>query len=297
MEYVGKDFGLLLMDKPAGLTSHDVVNVARRALGTKAIGHTGTLDPFATGLLVLATGRATKLMPYLEKSEKTYEAVMVLGLTTDTLDMTGAITEESDCLDLSDESISDSIQGFIGPMKQKVPAYSAVKKDGKKMYEYARKGQNMPDIPAREIMINNISVKNIQRNNNGKIEVSFETSVSKGTYIRQLAYDIGQRLKTPACLKELRRIKVGAYSIEDAFNMDELAAKEFRFSDPLDGINLPELVVSKETAGIISDGGFLDTDLFGGKTDTVLRDRTGKPLAIYRFDKERNVMRMAVKLL
>ena len=182
--------GVLIVNKPKGYTSHDVVNVLRKALNTKKIGHTGTLDPNATGVLLILVGAATKISKYLIEHDKTYIATIKLGEKTDTGDSEGNVIEENqDSPVFSREQLEEVLKTFIGKQKQIPPKYSAIKVNGKKAYEYARQGQEI-ELEPRDIEIYSIKLLKLE----GK-EITFEVSCSKGTYIRVLCEDIAQKLR------------------------------------------------------------------------------------------------------
>jgi len=188
---IGKNMnGVLIINKPKGFTSHDVVNVLRKALNTKKIGHTGTLDPNATGVLPILVGTATKISKYLIEHDKTYIATIKLGEKTDTGDIEGNIIEQDlNFFNISCEQKEKILKTFIGKQKQTPPVYSAIKVKGKKAYEYARQGQAV-DLDARDIEIYNIElIKLVDK------EITFEVSCSKGTYIRTLCEDIAEKLR------------------------------------------------------------------------------------------------------
>lgn len=182
--------GVLIINKPKGFTSHDVVNVLRKALNTKKIGHTGTLDPNATGVLPILVGTATKISKYLIEHDKTYIATIKLGEKTDTGDIEGNIIEKDlNLQNISSEQVEKVLKIFIGKQKQIPPLYSAIKVNGKKAYEYARQGQKL-ELEARDIEIYNIElIKLVDK------EITFEVSCSKGTYIRTLCEDIAEKLR------------------------------------------------------------------------------------------------------
>lgn len=214
--------GILLINKPKDYTSHDIVNIIRRKLGTKKVGHTGTLDPLATGLLVICVGQATKLVEYLTAETKTYIATALLGKTTTTDDITGdEITTE--LFSLSSENVRLAINSFTGEITQIPPIYSAIKVSGKKLYEYARKNQEV-EIPSRNVTIYKSTLltnQDIYTNNSPFI--TFETTVSKGTYIRTLISHIGKCLKCGATMSALERTQVGNYSLTQASSLDEVS--------------------------------------------------------------------------
>lgn len=209
--------GVLIINKPKGFTSHDVVNILRKALNTKKIGHTGTLDPNATGVLPILIGKATKISKYLIEHNKTYIATISLGEKTDTGDGQGNIIEKDlNFQNISCKQIGDVLKTFIGKQKQIPPIYSAIKINGKKAYEYARKGQTV-ELQPRDIEIYSIDLIKIENN-----EITFEVSCSKGTYIRTLCEDIAKKLGTIGYMKELTRTSVNEFKLENAVTIDEI---------------------------------------------------------------------------
>lgn len=209
--------GVLIINKPKGFTSHDVVNVLRKALNTKKIGHTGTLDPNATGVLPILIGTATKISKYLIEHDKTYIATVRLGEKTDTGDSEGSIIEKDlNFQNISCKQIRDVLKTFIGKQKQIPPMYSAIKINGKKAYEYARKGQAV-QLEPRNIEIYSINLIKLEDE-----EITFEVSCSKGTYIRTLCEDIAKRLGTIGYMKELTRTRVDEFKLENAVTIDQI---------------------------------------------------------------------------
>ena len=211
--------GIIIIDKEKNMTSRDVVNKVSKILGTKKIGHTGTLDPLATGVLVLCVGKATKLVDLITGYDKEYIAKVCLGTLTDTLDITGNIIKEKET-NITKEEIENALKSFIPGYEQEVPIYSAVKINGKKLYEYARNGETV-ELPKRYIKINSIDLISNIEYENGKTYFSFIANVSKGTYIRSLINDIGKKLNTYGTMLELRRTKQGNFKIEDSSNINE----------------------------------------------------------------------------
>lgn len=197
--------GIVVIDKAAGLTSHDVVSEVKKILGARKAGHTGTLDPMATGVLPVCINEATKLAQFLSAQNKTYRATMLLGVRTDTQDTEGKITEKSDRV-VSEEDIREVLGRLVGKTKQIPPAFSALKHKGKPLYKYARAGE-FPEISAREIEIFNLNVREI-----AFPYVTFDISCSKGTYIRTICSDAGNALGCGACLCGLRRIQSGFFT-------------------------------------------------------------------------------------
>ena len=212
--------GLILINKQKGFTSHDVVNVIRKKLNTKKVGHTGTLDPNATGVLPILVGKATKISKYLMEHDKTYIATIKLGEKTDTGDSEGQVIEEKSIpADLKKEDINNALQNFFGKQKQVPPMYSAIKKNGKKLYEYARAGEKV-EIEPRKIEIYKIDLNKYDKN-----IISFVVSCSKGTYIRSLCEDIAGKLNTVGYMKNLKRLQVGKFNIKDAVYIDDIDLK------------------------------------------------------------------------
>lgn len=221
--------GILLIDKPSGLTSRDVVNKVGRCLGTKKIGHTGTLDPLATGVMVLCVGKYTKLVEMLTSYNKTYEACIVLGIKTDTLDITGNVLEERN-VNISSQEILSTLKKFEGTYNQEVPIYSAVKINGKKLYEYARENKTI-NLPKRLVNIFKIELISDVKQENGKTIFSIRCNVSKGTYIRSLINDIASSLNTIGVMKELRRIEQGNFKIDNCYQISDIENNNFKFVD------------------------------------------------------------------
>lgn len=216
--------GLLLINKPKNMTSRDVVNKIGHILNTKKIGHTGTLDPIATGVLVLCIGKYTKLFDLITSYEKEYIATAILGIETDTLDITGNIINKKDFI-VDINTINKVISSFKGEYMQEVPAYSAIKVNGKKLYEYARNNEKV-ELPKRRVNIKNIELINY---NDETKELKFKVLVSKGTYIRSLIRDIGNKLDIPMTMKELERTKQGKFDIENCFNIEDIKNNNFNF--------------------------------------------------------------------
>lgn len=208
--------GVINIYKEEGFTSHDVVAKLRGILKQKKIGHTGTLDPFATGVLPVCIGNATKLCDMLTDKDKEYEAVMLLGITTDTEDITGEVLSERP-VDISDEQLRNAISSFVGTYGQIPPMYSALKVNGKKMYELARAGIEVERKP-REITIYSIDILNIDLP-----RVTMRIACKKGTYIRSLCRDIGEKLGCGACVDKLKRIRSGSFAIEEAITLEEVS--------------------------------------------------------------------------
>lgn len=212
--------GILIIDKPIGITSHDVVSKVRKALKTKRVGHTGTLDPLATGVLVVCVEKATKLVNYLTCDEKTYEVEMKFGIRTDTGDITGKVIDEDTNYDIDMDKIKEAMNKFVGKQKQIPPMYSAIKVNGRKLYELAREGIEI-ERKARDIEI--FEIRNIEWKNK---TLKYTVHCSKGTYIRSLCEDIAKELKTIGTMTNLRRIQSGEFQIKDAIKIDNISEEK-----------------------------------------------------------------------
>ena len=209
-------FGVLLVDKPTDWTSFDVVNFVRGRFNIPKVGHCGTLDPAATGLLVLTLGKFTAFSNRFAGEDKTYEATLKLGVTTDSYDMEGEITSECDASHLTDDEVTNAINSFKGAQKQLPPMVSAVKVGGKKLYELARKGIEI-EREARDIEISAIDITRC-----ANPEYDFTVTCSKGTYIRTLCHDIGQKLGVGGTLSALRRTRSGKFNVSDALSIEKI---------------------------------------------------------------------------
>lgn len=247
--------GIVNIYKEKGYTSHDVVAVLRKVVGQKKIGHTGTLDPDATGVLPVCLGRATKVCELLTDHDKTYEALLLLGKTTDTQDISGEVLEERDPGDLTEEEVRSCIESFIGEYDQIPPMYSALKVNGKKLYELAREGKTV-ERKSRKVQIHGIRILEMNLPH-----VRMEVECSKGTYIRTLCHDIGEKLQVGGCMEELERTKVGRFLKEDAVTLDEVRQKMEQgegaeLFTPLDQIfgELPAVTVTDAKAWMSYNG-------------------------------------------
>ncbi len=218
--------GVLLIDKPAGLTSHDVVGRVRKALGLRRVGHAGTLDPMATGVLVVGVGPSTRLLGIVGGQDKEYEATIRLGVSTRTDDREGEEISRADVADLAavtDERIAGSVNGFIGVIQQRPSAVSAVKIAGKRAYERVRSGEDV-ELPTRQVRIANFDVLDVRRGD-GFIDVDVRVECSAGTYIRALARDLGAALGVGGHLTALRRTRSGDVRVAECIDVDEVAAQ------------------------------------------------------------------------
>ncbi len=223
--------GIIIINKEKGFTSHDVVAKLRGICKQKKIGHTGTLDPDATGVLPVCLGRATKVCDMLTDSDKIYEAVMLLGVTTDTQDTSGTVLEEKEIGDISKEQVVQRIQSFVGEYDQIPPMYSALKINGQKLCDLARKGIEVKR-EARKVKIYSIDIKEISFP-----YVTMRVSCSKGTYIRTLCHDIGESLGIGACMKKLLRVQAAGFSLEESMFLKEV--EEYANNNRLEEILIP----------------------------------------------------------
>lgn len=246
--------GVLVVDKPEGPTSFDVVRAVRRALKTSKVGHTGTLDPMATGVLPVCVGDATRIAQFLTEGDKTYEALVRLGASTDTQDRTGTVLAEADPSGVTREQLEAALDRFRGEIEQVPPMYSAVKVDGKRLYEMARAGQEV-ERAARKVTIHEVRLLDFR-----PPELTLRVHCSKGTYIRTLAHDLGELLGCHAHLAALRRIGSGPFHIEQAVPFDalkELPAEELqqRLVTPREALAmLPELTLDPRSARRLCQG-------------------------------------------
>ena len=202
--------GIILINKEKGLTSRDVVNQVSKKLKIKKVGHAGTLDPIATGLLVIGVGNGTKILDLLTLDQKEYIATVSIGIQTDTYDITGNILKKQENYQLDKKALENTLNSFLGSYEQEVPKYSAVKINGKKLYEYARKQEEI-ELPKRLVTIYQIELLNYNDS-----EFTFKTLVSKGTYIRSLINDIGLKLNIPMTMKDLKRTRSGKFLLENS---------------------------------------------------------------------------------
>lgn len=224
--------GVLVVDKPAGMTSHDVVAIVRRAAGTRKVGHTGTLDPDATGVLVCCLGRATRLVQYLQDSPKTYQASMVLGLATTTQDAAGEPVFEADASHIDEPALCAVLGRFHGDIQQVPPMVSALKVDGERLHDKARRGEVVERAP-RDVTVHDLVLEEFQAGE--RAYASFLVTVSPGTYVRTLAHDIGDALGVGGSLTSLRRLANGGFTSDSAVPLDavEQAGQQGRFEDLL----------------------------------------------------------------
>lgn len=274
--------GIAIINKKQGLTSRDVVNQISKKLNIKKVGHTGTLDPLATGVLVVCIGKATKLVDVLTDLDKEYEAGVCLGIETDTLDITGNILKEEDVIKTKEEIIN-TLNSFVGEYDQEVPIYSAVKINGKKLYEYAR--ENIPvELPKRKVKIHNISLTSDVIYKNNKVYFSFKVKVSKGTYIRSLIRDIADKLNTIGTMTSLVRTKLGHFDIRNSTDIDNL--KIININECLK--NYFTVITDEKMYKLVTNGVKLK-NLYN-ENIVFFKDKNNNPLALYKL--EDNILKL-----
>ena len=248
---------IIIVNKEAGMTSRDVVNKLNKILGTKKIGHTGTLDPIASGVLVICIGKYTKLVNEIVSLDKEYIATVKLGLLTDTLDITGNVLDKKE-YNITEEQIKEVFNSFIGSYMQEVPKYSAVKINGKKLYEYARENIDI-NLPKREVSIYELELLDFNKD-----EFKFRTKVSKGTYIRSLINDICLKLNTYGTMSDLIRTKQGKFSINEAYTLEDIENNNYKTLDIEDVLDLKVLDINDENIKLVMNGNKLHLDVEDG---------------------------------
>lgn len=274
--------GILIVNKELGYTSRDVVNIISKEFNTKKVGHTGTLDPGASGVLVLCIGNGLKVCEMLTNHDKEYIAEITLGIETDTLDMDGVVVSTEVVDRISQDVILDVVRSFKGNYMQMVPKYSAVKVKGKKLYEYARCGIDV-ELPSKMVSIYDIDVIDDIQYIDGKIIFKIKTRVSKGTYIRSLVRDIGLKLGVPAVMSGLVRTRVGNFKIDEAYSLDDIKSGNYKLISVMEAFpEIERIIVDKEMAFKIRNGVVLDS-FFQGDRAFIL-DIEKNLIAIYRND-------------
>jgi len=267
------NFGFLLIDKPEGITSFQVIAKLRKITAIRKIGHTGTLDPFATGLLPICIGKATRLASYLSSSKKTYIAQIKLGSKTDTGDNTGIVTDQKTVMEFNDVQLQNAIDAMLALEEQTPPAFSAIKVNGKRAYELARKGENVKLQP-RPVKIHSFEIMSTELP-----FITYKACVSKGTYIRVLSETFAEELDNLATTTALRRTEIADLHIDNAITLPELNADNWQkyLISPRDVLSLPELFISLADANkfchgikIMTDSKFLTECLVVSENDTFL---------------------------
>ena len=269
--------GILLINKEKGMTSRDVVNKVCRLLGTKKVGHSGTLDPLATGVLVLGINKGLKIINDITSLEKEYEAKVTLGISTDTLDSEGTILKEED-VNVTKEDIDKVLESFIGDYDMEVPKYSAVKIKGKKLYEYARNNEEV-ELPIHKVKVYELErISDITNN-----EFYIRCKVSKGTYIRSLIRDIATRLNTIGIMSELKRTRQGKFKIEDCYTLDDIKNNNYKLLDIKDSIDIPLITIDEDLYNKVKNGTKLP-NIYKDNRFGFIYDN--KLIAIYKTDEK-----------
>ncbi|MFA5482790.1 MAG: tRNA pseudouridine(55) synthase TruB [Bacilli bacterium] len=275
--------GIIIVNKEKGISSFFQIKLINRILGCKKIGHAGTLDPLATGVLVVLLNDATKLSDYLINDTKEYEVEITIGIKSDTYDITGNIEEEVKVNKISD--VDNVLKSFLGKSMQKPPIYSAIKQQGMKLYEKAREKMDIKVEP-REIFIDEICrISDILYVDN-KAVFSFKVKVSKGTYIRSLCVDIGNKLGYPALMSNLIRLKSGEFRLEDSYSMDDIKSGNFKIINMLDALKRYSIIeVNNEVYKLVLNGRIIEKKLLNTKgelaEDLLVLKYNNNLLAIY----------------
>ncbi|HAX03232.1 MAG: tRNA pseudouridine(55) synthase TruB [Tenericutes bacterium GWC2_34_14] len=266
--------GFLFIDKPVGLTSHDVVSRIKRKFKLDKVGHTGTLDPFASGLLILCLGKATKLAYLFSDLDKSYEGTISFGKHFDTFDTTGKVLKHHDVL-LHEADIKEKMKTFIGGYEQIPPMYSALKIDGQKLYDLARKGEEV-EREARTVEINRFEMTSPYEHHAFK----FVVDVSKGTYIRSLAVDLATKLDAYAALSELRRLSVGKYHVKDAKTIEDVSLEEILKMEDF-FMETPFIELNDYMIKLVKNGVYLDERQIKTDAPFIVKDHNQNMIAYY----------------
>ena len=275
--------GIIVINKPKGITSREVVNKVCKLLNTKKVGHTGTLDPIATGVLVLCVGKATKLVETLTSNDKEYVATVKLGILTDTLDTDGTIIEKK-CVNLDKDKLENVLNSFIGTYNQEVPIYSAVKVNGKKLYEYARAKKEVT-LPKRMVEIKKIKLLEF-----GNDYYKFKVTVSKGTYIRSLINDINDKLGVIGVMSDLVRTKQGKFSINNSYTLENMENNNYNvltITDVLKDENC--VIISNTLFEKVKNGALINNEYNTSMVTFIYNDSV---IAIYKiYDKDKSKLK------
>ena len=278
---------IIVINKSVGMTSHDVVNQIRKIFKTKKVGHNGTLDPDASGVLVVCINEATKLVQFLESDSKEYVAELLIGKSTDTYDKTGNVLEEVFVENLTNEQVDNCLKYFIGKIRQVPPIYSAIKKDGKKLYEYARNNEHV-EIEPREVEIFELErITDVERFDDF-YKFTIKTHVSKGTYIRSLCVDIAEKLGFPGLMNNLVRTKSGVWTLDHSYTLQQIKNGDFTCYEMLDAVKQYPIVDDEECIRKALNGMKISpskiNELLGSKPSRIVIKNENKLIAIYDFD-------------
>lgn len=248
--------GVILINKEKGCTSREVVNAVSKILNTKKVGHFGTLDPLAEGLLILGIGSYTKIGNYLKDDTKEYIAEVLIGTSTDTYDITGNILKKEENYNLNKKTLEETLSSFKGKYLQEVPIYSAVKVGGRKLYDYARKGEKV-SLPKKEVEIFYIKLLNTYKKEE-KNYFKFKVSVSKGTYIRSLINDLSKKINIPLCMSNLTRTKQDKFLLKDAYNISDIENGNYKLINIREIIELEEKEIDKINEKKVLNGSLIE---------------------------------------
>lgn len=268
---------IIVVNKPSNYTSRDIVNIVGKTLNNKKIGHTGTLDPLASGVLVLLTGRYTKLADMLTSLNKEYIAEIKLGLKTDTLDITGNILEQQN-FNITKQQIINVLSSFIGTYHMEVPLYSAIKINGKKLYEYARNNENI-ELPTKDVQIYNLELLAFKDD-----IIKFKAKVEKGTYIRSLIRDICTSLNTIGTMNSLIRTKQGNFKLEDAFTLEDIKNNKYKSLNIKEALNIPTYELNAEELKKVLNGNEINIKQ---NESYLLLTKSKEEIAIYQKDNDK----------
>ena len=274
--------GILLIDKEKDVTSRDVVNDICHIFNTKKVGHTGTLDPLATGVLVIAINRGLKVVELLTTLDKEYEAKITLGIETDTLDITGNILNKTNNVNISNEEIDKILDSFIGDYNMEVPKYSAIKINGKKLYEYARNNEDIV-LPVHLVKIFELKRISSVEKVNGKYEFSIRCKVSKGTYIRSLVRDICKKLNTIGVMSALNRTKQGKFLLKDCYKIDDVRQGNYKLLSIKDVVDVKKVELPDNIYKKVINGNKIENVY---DEEEILFIKDNKEIALYEVSKE-----------
>lgn len=278
--------GIIVIDKPKDYTSRDIVNIVSKKLNTKKVGHTGTLDPLATGVLVLPIGRALKVSELLTSNTKEYIAEVILGYETDMLDITGTEIKRN-IPSVTKEELLKVLKSYIGKYNQEVPLYSAVKVGGRKLYEYARSGTPVTP-PSKEVEVYSLELISDLKHIKGAVEFTIRCEVSKGTYIRSLIRDIAYSLNTYGTMKNLIRTRQGIFTLKDAYTLKDIEENNYKLLSIKECLpNIKTTVIEEPLLTKVKNGMVLDK--FFKENMSLLLDKEGKEIAIYIASRDNKV--------
>lgn len=275
--------GVLIVNKHSGYTSRDIVNLVSKELNTKKVGHTGTLDPLAEGVLVICIGKALKICELLTSEEKEYIATVNLGMETDSIDLAGKILKNIPC-HIEKEKIIETLNNFPHKYLQEVPIYSAVKVNGRKLYEYARSNKQV-ELPKKEVTIKSLELLDEVTYENNQTQFKIKCTVSKGTYIRSLVRDIGNNMNAPAVMTHLIRTKQGSFNIKESYTIEDIKNRNYKLIRVMDALpDIPTKTIDGHLLKKVKNGAPIDK--FVDTNEAFLIDENCNLLALYKNDTE-----------